>query len=215
MRFSLLAGFLAKTILWLLACLAIWLALGQFMAMPVAWLTGALAHTVLPGWVEGVEQAGTQLSLLTSLEMPPQPGTPAGQVGVLVAEADYLTYGYSLPLLMALFLASWPPRMAGKMVLGALALLPFQSFSVIFAWLKQVAILAGPAIAAQTDFGDTGRNLIGLGYQFGSLVLPTLVPVVLWLILDRKLVSTLLVEAYLNRAEPDAWSNRDGSSRGE
>jgi hypothetical protein len=125
-------------------------------------------------------------------------------VGVLAPEVDYLTYGYSLPLLMALFLASWPHGMAGKMLLGALALLPFQAFSVIFAWLKQVAIQAGPALAAQVDFGDTGRNLIGLGYQFGSLVLPTLVPVVIWLLLDRKLISTLLVEAYLDRAEPDA-----------
>lgn len=202
MNFSLLAGFLVKTIAWLLACLAVWLALGPFMAMPVAWLAEAIAHLALPAWAEGVERNGTLLNLLTGLQMPPQPGARAGQVGLLTAEADYLIYGYSLPLLLALFLASRPSHMAAKMAVGALALLPFQSASVLFAWLKQIAIQAGPAIAAQAGYGDTARNVIGLGYQFGSLVLPTLVPVVIWLVLDRKLVSTMLVEAYLERAEP-------------
>jgi len=200
---SLLAGFLLRTILWLLLCLSLWYALAGLLAMPVGWLTGALAHLIFPSWAEGAELSGTHIDLMTSLQMPAQPGALPGQVALLTPEADYLTYGYGLPLLSALFLASMPHGMVTKMLLAALALLPFQIVSVLFAWLKEVAIGAGPAVAAQTGFGEQSREVIALGYQFGTLVLPTLAPVVLWLALDRKLISTLLVEAYLERAKPD------------
>jgi len=207
MNISLLAGFLIKTILWLLACLAVWYPLGSILAMPVGWLSSALAQLLFPGWAEGVHQTGTTLALLTSLQVPPPPGVTVTGTALLTLETEFLSYGYGLPLLAALLLASWPRGMAWKMAVGTVALMPFQAVSVLFAWLKQVAIQAGPAVAAQADFSETSRNLIGLGYQFGSLVLPTLVPVVLWLILDRKLVSTLVLEAYLEKAKLEEGGN--------
>jgi hypothetical protein len=203
MKFSLLAGFLLRAIFWLLLCLLVWYAAGAFIAMPVGWLAGVLAHLLFPSWAEGAELSGTHADLLTSLQLAAQPGAAAGQVALLTPEADYLTYGYGLPLLMALFLASHPHGMAGKMLLAAVALLPLQAISLLFAWLKEVAITAGPSVADQIGFGELAREVIALGYQFGTLVLPTLAPVVLWLALDRKLLSTLLVEAFLERAEPD------------
>lgn len=206
MNVSLLAGFLLRVILWLIVCLGVWYGLGRFLAMPVAWLCMAVAQTFFSGWSEAVEQSGTTLALLTNLQLPPPPGAPANASALLTAEADYRVIGYGLPMLLALFLASRPHAMAVKMLIGALALLPFQAWSIVFTWLKQVAILAGPAVTAQLQFGETARNLIGLAYQFGTLVLPPLLPVVLWLLLDRKLFSTLLVEAYLERAEPEEKS---------
>jgi hypothetical protein len=189
MKPSFMSGFLLRAIFWLILWLFLWYGLGQLMAMPVGWLAGSVMHGVFPAWVDGFEFNGTRIDLLTRLQLPAPPGMPSGQVALLTPEAGYLTYGYGLPLLLALFLASMPREMPAKMAMAAVVLIPFQVFSIVFSWLKDVAIVAGPAVVDQTGFGDTAREAIALGYQFGTLILPTLVPVVLWLAFDRSIIS--------------------------
>lgn len=202
MRAGLLGGFLLQSIAWLLLCLALWYPIGGWLAAPIGGLAGLLMEAAFPAWVVDSEREGAVLDLVTSLQLPPPPGAPAGSM-TLVAEADYRAVGYGLPLLLALLLASRPRRMPAKMAAGILLLVPFQVWSVCFTWLKQAVILAGDGVAAQAGFGASGRELVALGYQFGYLVLPSLAPVAIWLALDRKLLPTLLVEGYLERAEPD------------
>jgi len=74
-----------------------------------------------------------------------------------------------------------------------LGLLPFQAWGVCFGWLKQVAVQFGPQTRATTYFGAWATNLIGLGYQIGFLLLPTLVPMLMWLYLERRFVITVAV----------------------
>jgi hypothetical protein len=45
--------------------------------------------------------------------------------------------------------------------------------------LKNVAITSGPGIAAQAGFAAWQREAIVFAYQFGSLILPAVVPAVL------------------------------------
>lgn len=81
----------------------------------------------MPGWTRGVEQEGTTLTLLTStLRVMGLPGTPPGGVAVLNPAADFLIYGYGLPLLCALLLAARARYPFRKMLIGAVALLPFR-----------------------------------------------------------------------------------------
>ena len=40
-------------------------------------------------------------------------------------------------------------------------------------------------------------NLIAAGYQFGFLILPTLVPVLLWLAFDRRVLASAMIEGAL------------------
>jgi len=82
-----------------------------------------------------------------------------------------------------------------KIPLAALALMPFQALSVCFTWLMQVAVLAGEQTAGQTGFGAWQRNLFAAGYQLGFLLLPTLMPVLVWLALDRRLIAAVLIES--------------------
>jgi hypothetical protein len=73
-------------------------------------------------------------------------------------------------------------------------LLPFQAWGVCFAWLVQVGVQHGPQTRSTTYFGELAMNLIGLGYQIGFLLLPTLVPMLMWLYLERRFVITVAVE---------------------
>ena len=192
MRLSLVGFFLLKAIAWFIACLFVWYQLGSLVTMPASLLAKAVVATVFPDWAEGVEQAGTTLALLTTLEVSGMAGVPEGQIAVFSPEVGFLKYGYGLPLLIALLLASGARPLFTKVALGALALLPFQVWGVCFDWLKQLGIDTGIA-----PFSPFARELIAFGYQFGYLVLPSLVPVMLWVAMDRRFLTAFFIEATL------------------
>lgn len=192
MRPSLVGLFLLKAIAWFIALLLVWYQLGSSVTLPASWLAKGAVATLFPNWAEGVEQMGTTLTLLTSLEVSGMAGVPEGQIAVLSPEVEYLKYSYGLPLLIALLFASGAQRLFTKTLLGALALLPFQVWGVCFDWLKQAGIDTGVA-----SFSPLARELIALGYQFGYLVLPALVPVMLWVAMDKRFMASFILEATL------------------
>ncbi|MBL0123940.1 MAG: hypothetical protein IPP88_14840 [Betaproteobacteria bacterium] len=63
--------------------------------------------------------------------------------------------------------------------------------------LKEIVANAGnPATLGVSQWR---LEAIALGYQFGSLILPTLAPVILWLWFDRAFVAALMVDSWLRR----------------
>jgi hypothetical protein len=192
MRLNLVGAFLLKAIGWFIVCLVVWYQLGSLVTLPVGLLAKPSVAAFFPDWAEGVEQTGATLTLLTSLELQDMADVPAGMVALLSPEVSFLKYGYGLPLLIALLFASNAKHPFAKVALGALLLLPFQVWGVCFDWLKQVGIETDLA-----SFSPLAREAIALGYQFGYLMLPTLVPVLLWAALDKRFMITFMLEATL------------------
>lgn len=191
---TLIAGFFARTIAWLVPCLAIWFLLRTWMAVPPASLAGWAAHAIFPFWVTGSELHGTQHTLITTLAA----RGADGRIGDLAPEVNVLTYAYGTPLLAALLLAVRARGLWWKIPLGALALVPFQAWGVLFAWLLQIVVVSGAAIHEQLRFDAWQRNFIAAGYQFGFLLMPTLAPILLWLLLDHRLVAEVMLEGALS-----------------
>ncbi len=212
MRLSFVGLFLIKAIFWLLVCLGVWYLITPYLAMPVAYLANWVVDFLFPVWAEGVERDGNALVLLTRLEMPIAGAIQSGRVAVLTPEVDFRIYGYGLPLLAALLLASRAGRPLPKILLGAVLLLPFQVWGVCFDWLKQIAISSGPQIYWSTQLAGYEKELIAWGYQFGFLVLPTLIPVMAWAYMDSRFLSTFLLEAALDGASE---SRADGGDAGK
>jgi hypothetical protein len=185
--------FFAKALGWLLLLLPPWAWLAAWFAAPAAVLAGWAMQVAFPWWARSVAREGSAVTLDTWLRVA-GPGVPGAQVGFLTPEANFNVYGYGLPLLAALLLASGAKRPLAKIALGAACLVPFQAFSLCFDWLKQVALTAGPQVASQIALGPVQRELVALGYQFGFLALPTLAPVMLWLALDRRFLAALMAE---------------------
>ena len=71
------------------------------------------------------------------------------------------------------------------LAIGYVAMLPFIAWGVLADFLKNVAITAPPLVASQTGFGPRGRDIIAFAYQFGSLILPAVVPAVAWVLTHR------------------------------
>ena len=104
-------------------------------------------------------------------------------------------YAYGLPIFLALVLAARGKGRWVRVLGGYVLLLPFQAFSLTMSALMQMVQ------SAQTDIrllriDQWQMEAIIYGYQWGSLVVPTLAPILLWLWMDRSFVSDVLVRGW-------------------
>ena len=80
-------------------------------------------------------------------------------------------------------------------VVGYLVLLPAQAFSLSMYALMQL-VLAAQVNARLLRIDPWQLELLVYGYQVGSLVVPTLAPILVWLWLDRQFVAKVVVPAW-------------------
>lgn len=197
--------FFAKGLAWLLVLTLAWSQVSHWATRPAS----QLAYMTLEGgfrWVDKARHVGPDFTVDTWLKIPAPGGAP-GTVGLLVAETQPARYGYGLPLLFALLLASGSRRWLRYGLIGAVILIPFQAFGIVFDILKQATISAGPMAIAQTGFARWQVEGIALGYQAGVLLLPTLVPVMIWLLLERKFLAAVLADGLMRRQTLPAQSS--------
>lgn len=190
-----MARFLLTSMIALIALIVPWYYLSPYLAAPVIAAAGELMQWLFY-WVTGAERHGTVGTLLTSLNvLVPQGGRLV--VAQLSPEVNYRSFGYGLALFYALMIASWPRRVGWKMVLGTALLVPSQVVSMCFRWLRDALLVTGPEVLEQTGLPRWALEVIAYGYQFGFLMLTPLVPVLLWLALDRRFVQQMWVEMNL------------------
>jgi hypothetical protein len=171
-----------RTFLWLPPCFAAWYFSAQYHAAAVGWLARVWVNWFRPGIVSALERQGFELVFVTTIEVHPAPG----QTAVLLPEVNPLLYTYGLALFLALMLAArarwW------QLLVGAAVLVPFQSWGIAFDFLVQVGVRLGPDVSAQAGVFGWRREAIALGYQVGSLIFPSGVPVVLWAAFSRQFI---------------------------
>jgi hypothetical protein len=184
-----LPRFVLRVVAWLPLTFAVWYLAAPLLVWPVALLAELVARSTFD-WVKSVEQMGPLITFVTSLK-PDQGASPAGVKAVLSVESNVLLFSFGLPMLAALILAAQEPHRMWMLLIGYAVLLPFQTFSVVADFLKNAAILAGPAVASQTNLDAWQREVIAFCYQFGTLILPTVAPVIVWVLMHRRFLERL------------------------
>ena len=184
-----LARFVVKVLAWLPLCFAVWYFTSPLLTLPIHWLSLLVAKIGFADMFVDVEKSGSVVSFVTNLRPASATTSTTGRAGTVVIESSALIYTYGLPLFAALALAATGfrdgVRLAKVLAIGYLALLPFQTWGVVADALKQVAIGMGPGIASQTGFSATQREVIAFAYQFGTLILPTVIPAIVWVLAHR------------------------------
>ncbi|MEO5749877.1 MAG: exosortase H-associated membrane protein [Usitatibacter sp.] len=169
-----------------LLMLPVFMALWYFAGTPLTWVPAVGATPILraiSGGSVAMHQKGRDVTYTVKLEMPYRPGvTPRVAVDVEVAAAKF-TYG--IALFLALCLAAKESHNGVGIVVGSAVLLVLPMVGIAFDALKQLAVTPGMLTFLMWGRG-TGEG-VALGYQVGTLLLPTLAPVVIWLGLARKL----------------------------
>ena len=117
--------------------------------------------------------------------------SPPGGADVLGFHLNPLIYCYSLPLLSALILAVPGDEKWLNLVWGMLMILPTEVFSMVFSVLKTLTFDVGYAFQQQQAITPFAADAIALGYQLGTLVLPMIAPLIIWVGLHRRFIISL------------------------
>jgi hypothetical protein len=180
------ARFALRTLGYLPLTFFVWYFAAPVLLYPAVLLVRAIAKAALRDIVRSVEQAHAMLTFVTALR-------PSGAVAgsVLTVDVDLLIYAYGLPLFAALTLAARERAWKRHLAIGYAALLPCVALPALADFLKSIAITAGPAVASQVGFVAWQREAIAFAFQFGSLIVPPVVPAVLWVALHGRFLAEL------------------------
>lgn len=197
--------FFASAIGWFLLVTLLWMQVSNWTSYPVA----SLAHVVFDNsarhWVRSVHKTPGNMEVETRIQVVLPDNQQAGRGRAeLVAEADPARYAYGLPLFLALLLASRSQHFFRRAAAGYFILLLPQTFSLVFEILRQIVTAGGRAGAMGVDQWQVEG--IAMGYQVGSLLLPTLAPVALWLWFDRAFFAAVILDGWLRRDRISAES---------
>ncbi len=197
-----LKSFLLAAVLWLPLAFFVWYALRSGVVFPVvrgvAWL---LTHW-MPDVVGSIEQERETMVLITRIIAPGQVG-PNGEVGMLSQDYNPLQFCYGLPVLVGLIMATpldWT-RTFKQLAIGYVLLLPAQIFGLSGEVLRDLSYSMGDDVAAMVAAHGLSQYAVALWYQFGYLILPAVMPVVIWVLLNRAFIESLRLPGP-PRAEP-------------
>ena len=185
---------------WIIVLMLIWTKVSPWTSYPIAALSHVALEQGAPMWVRSVHKSPGLMQVETTVAVPvPDAG---GRIGEIDVEMDPGRYAYGLPIFLALLLAVRDRHRRAKAIAGYLLLLPVQAFSATMFVLMQLVLSA--QASARTLVVDAWQvEAIIYGYQLGSLVLPTLAPVVLWLWLDRQFFTEVIVRGWRGEAAPE------------
>jgi hypothetical protein len=184
------ARFVGKAIAWLPVTFAIWYFTAPVLFWPAKLLAQVIARVALPDLVRSVEQSGSTYTFATTLK----PGEALASSAAVVVDVNSLLYAFGLPLFVALVLATREPGWPRKLAIGYVAIVPVVTWGVLADFLKNVAITASPLVASQTGFAGWQREAIAFAFQFGSLILPAVVPAVTWVVTHRAFLERLRIQ---------------------
>lgn len=177
-----LAPLLGRILLWLPVTFAIWYLTAAWHLAPVAWLAHHLLQFWLPEAVADLGLRQTELLLITrfgevggQLAANPPPGENLGFL------TNPLSYSYSLPLFAALALATPLPGRWRRLAFGLGVLLLIELASMLATQIKTLVFDTGGAFVAQQQWSAPARDAVALAYQLGSLLLPMVMPLVVWM----------------------------------
>jgi hypothetical protein len=181
-----LTRFVAAVLAWLPVTFGAWYLLAPILMWPVRLLVQLVARAGFGDLVGTIEAGGSALTFITTLK----PGEGVGS-GIVSVDVNMLVYAFGMPFFAALTLAAREASWWRTLAIGYCVIVPFVAWGVLADFLKGIAIVAPPAIASQTGFLSWQRELIAFAYQFGSLILPAVVPAVLWVLLHRAFLERL------------------------
>jgi hypothetical protein len=184
-----LPRFVLRVVAWLPLTFAVWYLAAPLLAWPVALLAELVTRSTFD-WVKSVEQMGPLITFVTSIK-PAEEANPAGVKAVVSVESNVLLFSFGLPMLAALILAAREPYRLRMLLIGFVVLLPFQTFSVVADFLQNVANHAPRAVSSQTGINAFQREVIAFCGQFGTLILPTVAPAIVWVLMHRRFLERL------------------------
>jgi len=179
----------------LLPCFGLWTLLAPALVKPAIGFVHLLLSNWMPTTVASVQVDGSQALIMTQfgeLQGKLVSARAAGHAIALPVNTNILSY--SIPFYTALMLATPGDNKMNLYGQGLIWLYLVLVLSLVFLCLKVLMTNLGIHFSNQGSLLQPPNNLIALVYQLATLILPVLIPVVLWLYQCRNtpLLQTLL-----------------------
>lgn len=184
-----LGELLILSFLWMIFGFMLWYYLSAFHGAPVRILADAILNLVLGSdYWNMVPNPEHHYLFQVQTRIPFQ--FPDGSREALGFIVNPLIFGYGLPLLFGLVMASGVSllRKLGVMLLGYVCVMLVQVWGVVWQVLKMLAFNFGEDAHRLVIDAGISEELIALCYQLGVLIFPPLVPVIIWVLANWSLV---------------------------
>lgn len=184
-----LGDLLILAFLWMVFGFMLWYYLSAFHGIPVRWL----ANEILSRWLGSefwniIPNPDRHYLFQVQTRIPFQ--FPDGSREALGFIVNPLIYGFGLPMLFGLVMASAVPLLRKMVILllGYLFVMLVQVWGVVWQVLKLLAFNFGEEAHKVVAAAGISDELIALCYQLGVLIFPPLVPIILWVLANWRLI---------------------------
>lgn len=191
---SVIKHLLFSTALFLPLCFFIWFYASSLLVIPVKFLL----QFVLSLWQPDLFNTVTQNQYLLNIETLIFPNTTfAGQgdkLAVLDVGVNPMLYGYGLAVVTGLVISIPEMKKSTRVMqifFGYVLIIFIQAFGSFWEMIKHLAFEGGPD--AQQAILDTGlgMNVIALMYQMSYLIIPAVVPIAYWIIVNSDFIGDI------------------------
>jgi len=176
-----LRRFFGLVLLLLIPCFVVWMTISPWLASPAVWLCDLLLTNWLPEVVATVQLDGAKALVMTNygeMEGRIVSANVAGyQLGYPV---DVRLLSYSIPFYAALHFATPQNDSLSNFGWGLWVLYPLIVLGVISVTLKNLMLGLGETFFAQSALLLPNSHVIGILYQLSILIIPPLIPILLW-----------------------------------
>lgn len=184
-----LSELLILAVLWMVFGFMLWYYLSAFHGVPVRLLSNEILTRLLGSefW-NIIPNPDRHYLLQVQTHIPFR--FPDGSEEALGFIVNPLIYGYGLPLLFGLVMASGVSfiRKMATLLVGYICVMLIQVWGVVWQSLKMLAFNFGPDAHQLVSDAGISDELIALCYQLGVLIFPPLVPVILWVLANWELI---------------------------
>ncbi|MCE3004684.1 MAG: hypothetical protein LW860_18610 [Xanthomonadaceae bacterium] len=188
-----LKAFLLTAVLWLPLAFFLWFVVRSVVVYLPIKLAGAGLLAWMPDLFDSITQEFANAVVITKFEVPGFEAVADGQLAVISTDVDALMYCYGWPILLALVMATpmtWA-RTFLQLGIGFVVLVPTQAFGVAGGILRDLSYLAGDPLRIAIEGQGLSQYLIAFWYQTGYLILPPIMPVVAWILMNRRFIESI------------------------
>ncbi len=182
--------FLLKVLALFIVFLVLLYAVSPFLSLFLAKAVNAVMTELFPKFIQSISLKNNYLEVVTFFSVP---DNPAGQLAFDINPLKY-TYGFPLFLALTFSVQGNYSEKVWHVFIGYFITLLAQIWGLCFDITRHLLFEFNGAYTAYFEFTSVGKMLISLGSQLGFLLLPSLVPIMLWSILENKAFRRLIAK---------------------
>lgn len=183
-----------SAVLYLPLCFFIWFYGATLWVVPVRWLLELGLSIWQADLFNGVVQEQYLLVVETLIFPSEAIAGYEDKIAVLDVQVNPMIYGYGLAVIGGLVVSvphlTWQKK-AAQIALGYVIIILIQSFGSFWQTIKNMMFSGNPD--AQNAVIETGisPDLVAAMYQLSYLILPAVIPVVFWILMNRSFIESL------------------------